>query len=515
MRKWMRRLGVAVVVGICPGVMWLTIGVWWTLPAPTAKARPPRLLITGAEVVDVRSGRLLEADILIEGDRIVTVADGLNPPDATVVDGAGKFAIPGLFDMHVHSIKLSPVLMHPLFVAAGVTAVRDMGGCLGRDDPWLACAADKRAWHQEVAAGNRVGPRYDHITTLPINGGREIPGGFDPRLGVPGPEDASVRAAHDASLNVDFLKPYTMLDRDAYDALAKSAAEQGLYLAGHLPLSVSAMEAVAAGQRSIEHAFLFIWECYPSMASLRGAATAATAYTDELRRRMIEEHDPERCSRLHAAMGAAGIAFVPTHGTRKLDAFSADDDFRRDPRLRYVPTLLSYLWLQDADSMARRAGPGGLESYRAFYEFGIEQTGVAHRAGVTVLAGTDAPDSFVFPGSGLHDELERLVRAGLSPLDALRAATLEPARFLGLDGQAGVIEAGARADIVLVGANPLLDVRAARQVESVILAGAHYDRTDLDALEAAVETAAQSWTMWPKFLWQMLRSPIMRTQFAD
>jgi hypothetical protein len=214
-------------------------------------------------------------------------------------------------------------------------------------------------------------------------------------------------------------------------------------------------------------------------------------------------------------MAAAGTAFVPTHTTRKLDALAIDASFRADPRLATIPSPLRQLWLGDADSMARRAGAGGQESYRAFYEFGLEQTGVAHRAGVTVLAGSDAPDSFVFPGTGLHDELDHLVMAGLSPLDALRAATVEAADFLGLVGQAGVIAPGARADLVLLRQNPLLDIRAVRDIDAVVLAGGVYRSPELAAMVADVESAAGSWSIWPRFAWSVLRSPIMLRQFAD
>jgi hypothetical protein len=180
-----------------------------------------------------------------------------------------------------------------------------------------------------------------------------------------------------------------------------------------------------------------------------------------------------------------------------------------------IPGPLRRLWLSDAEGMARRAGEGGQQSYMDFYRFGIQQTGIAQRAGVTVLAGSDAPDSFAFPGSALHDELDHLVKAGLSPLEALRSATLEPARFLDLEGQAGVIRPGARADIVLLRKNPLDDIGAVRDIETVILAGAVYDREDLENLLAGVESAAGSWTMWPRFTWQILNSPIMRKQFGD
>ena len=157
----------------------------------------------------------------------------------------------------------------------------------------------------------------------------------------------------------------------------------------------------------------------------------------------------------------------------------------------------------------------GRETYRAFYEFGLQQSGAAHRAGVMVLAGTDAPDSFAFPGSGLHDELEHLVLGGLSPLDALRSATLHPARFLGLEGRAGTIRAGARADVVLLDANPLERIASVRTVSAVVLAGTPYERAALERMLADAQLAAGSWSIWPKFAWRLARSPILRAQFAD
>jgi len=491
-------------------------GIFWPLEIPVPNMRPGQLVLKNVTLVDVEMGVLRERqDILIKDGRIISVGTEVSDEEGLVLDANGKFAIPGMFDMHAHSFKMSPVLTHPLFIAAGVTAVRDMGGCLGVDDPWVACAEDKRTWDKAVQDGRLIGPRFDQITSLAIDGGLAIPGSIDRRLGAPTAEGARLRVALDKARGIDFLKTYTMLPRDSFFALADEAANNDMYLAGHLPLAVSAQEAIAAGQRSFEHAFLFIWECYPEMAEIRALGDPRAAYTNETRARTIEGHDAALCSDLHEKMIAANTAYVPTHTTRKLDAYARDTQFKNDVRLKYIPSPLRKLWLSDAENMAARAGAGGEESYKAFYEFGIRQTGIAHRAGVTILAGTDAPDSFVFAGSSIRDELAHFTQAGLSPLDALRTATLDSARFLGLEGKAGVLKAGARADIVLLNKNPLDDIQAVGAIDTVILAGTVYDRGDLDTMLAGVEEAANSWAIWPKFAWQLLRSPIMQVQFAD
>lgn len=491
-------------------------GVLWPLHVPKPNERPDRLLINDVTLVDLESGQIKQKqDILIERGEIISVAANLDTDGAQVLEASGRFAIPGLFDMHAHSIKMSPSITHPMFVAAGVTAIRDMGGCIGIEDAWVACLEDKRAWDQGVREGSMIGPRYDQVTSLAINGGSEIPDSLDRNLGAATAAGARARVEYDSVRGVDFLKTYSMLPAEGYFALAESAQERGMYLAGHLPLAVSGLEAAAAGQRSIEHAFLFIWDCYPGMAELRSETDLRRIFTNELRLKMIKEHDGQLCSELHRQMISTGMAFVPTHTTRKLDAFAIDENFRNDLRLRYVPAPLRTLWLQDANNMAAKAGEGGQKSYQAFYQFGIEQTGIAHRAGVIVMAGSDAPDSFAFPGFGIHDELDHLIMAGFTPLDALRSATVEPTRFLGLEETAGVIRIGARADIVLLNQNPLADIRAVRDIDAVVLAGTVYDRTDLDELLDGVERSSAHWSMWPKFIWQLLRSPIMRKQFAD
>ncbi|WP_262694614.1 amidohydrolase family protein [Kordiimonas aquimaris] len=497
-------------------IVWFATAVLWPVDAPVPNVRAAQMLITNVNVVDVETGNVInDQQILIKDGDIVFVGDRAAVSDIPTFDGRGRYAVPGLFDMHAHSIKMSPMLTHPLFIASGVTAIRDINGCMGIDDPWVACADEKRAWNAAVKNAEIVGPRYDQVTSLAINGGSEIPDDLDPSLGGATPEGAVARVAYDKARGIDYLKSYTQLPRDSYFALTKAAHENDMYVAGHLPIAVSGFEAVEAGQRSFEHALLFVFECYPDMSDLRGLDDFFAHYTYETRLKMIAEHDKEKCADLMKVMADAGTAYVPTHTTRKLDAFALDPAYRNDPRLKYIPAPLRMLWLNDADNMARKAGNGGQESYMAIYRFGLEQTGIAHRAGVTVLAGTDAPDSFAFPGLGLADELEHLVEAGLSPFDALQSATIKPAAFLGLHGRAGVIKSGARADIVLLDANPLEDIKAVRSIDTVILAGHVYDREDLDGLLNGVEQVASAWYMWPKFIWQALNSPIMRKQFAD
>ena len=491
-------------------------GVLWPLQSMPVPETPNRILIKNTTVIDVETGTLLPGhDILISGRKIAHIGPNLKGIDTAEIDGSGTYATPGLFDMHTHSIKMSPALMHPLYIASGVTSVRDMGGCMGLEDSWVACRDDKRLWDAGAKSGTLVSPHYDRITGLAINGGGEIPDGLDIALGAGTPDGAKARVRYDKARGMDFLKTYTEIPRDAYFALAEEASRQGIPLAGHLPVSVSALEAIAAGQRSFEHAFLFITECYPGMANWRASGNALAIFDPENRLPMIRRHDTALCDTLFTAMRDKGVAFVPTHTTRKLDAYATDPVFLSDSRLKYIPAPLKMMWLDDADRMAKRAGNDGQDSFKQFYTFGIELTGRAHRAGVPVFVGTDAPDSFAFPGLGIQDEMQHLLRAGLTPLEVIQAATIKPATFMGLENRAGVLQEGTRADILLLDQNPLEDLTAFTQPHAVVLAGTLYDRAALKDLRQKTAQNAGHWSMWPKFIWQLLTSPIMQKQFAD
>ncbi len=397
-----------------------------------------------------------------------------------------------------------PYLHLPLVLAHGVTAVRDMSDCRNPSDPFLACLEDKRSWNEAAGRGELVGPRILGVASFAVHGpsmrNEEFPGFFAP--GTEGEARELVRYARERGF--DFLKVYDSIPRDVFLVLLEEAKARSLEVVGHRPLAVSAVEASEAGLRSFEHARLFLEECYPGAAKLR---LEGRRYQTADRRAMVDEHDPSQCGEIFASLRENGSWFVPTHVTRKMDAFADDAAYRDDPRLRYIHPLQRMAWSKDADGMvASDPSPEGRKAFRDFYEKGLELTGAAYRAGVPLLAGTDANDTYVFPGSGLHDELEELVKAGLTPAEALVAATLSPARYFGLEGEYGSIAEGKAADLVLLRENPLADIRNSRSIEAVVLGGRLYRRPDLDALLDGVERSVGSLTIGAKLLWGYLRS---------
>ncbi len=222
------------------------------------------------------------------------------------------------------------------------------------------------------------------------------------------------------------------------------------------------------------------------------------------------------CRQKMQDMAQARIWWSPTLLTLQLGAKAADPAFRQDPRLAQVPWLLRKLWQADADSMQRHGlDQQGRPVHAELLKLAQQQLKQAVALGVPILAGTDTPDSFVFAGSGLIDELELYTQAGLTPLQALQSATLWPAQYAGAEASAGSVEVGKEANLLLLAANPLQQIQTLRQVEGLVLAGHWYDKTRLKALQAFSLEQAGSLTINLQLAWSALRSSQFRQQFAD
>jgi hypothetical protein len=215
-------------------------------------------------------------------------------------------------------------------------------------------------------------------------------------------------------------------------------------------------------------------------------------------------------------MALSNTWWSPTLLTLQLGAKAGDPRFRQDERLKFVPYLLQLLWLGDADSMLEAAyDTNGLNVHAELLQLAQRQLKQAQQAGVKILAGTDTPDSFVFAGSGLHDELALYQQAGLTPLEVIQTATLNPAVFTGMAAETGSVAVGKTADLLLLNQNPLQRLATMRQPEAVVLAGFWYPKASLQQLEAFAEDQANSIQLNLRLLWNALMSAPVRQQFAD
>jgi hypothetical protein len=426
---------------------------------------PEPVAIRHVSVVDVVNGRIQNNVTVLLKDGTITAIGKLVPLEkAKIVDGTGKFLIPGLWDMHVHCCN-APDHFFPLFLANGVTGIRDMAGPL---DELKTCRTN-------VENGILPGPRM--VFSGPIVDG---PKPFWPgSIAVGTPEEGRKAVATVQQGGADFVKVYSLLPRDAYFAIADEAKKRHMVFAGHVPNAITAVEASNAGQKSFEHLLSVPLACSRREGELR-------ADKDQTRvsriREVVESYDSAKAKALFALFRKNGTWQCPT--LTVLDALAHLDDppFRNDPRLRYMPDDTVSAWNPTNVFGPKTFTHDDWEIVRLGFAKQQELVGLMARSGVGILAGTDTPNPGAFPGFGIHDELARLVKCGLTPLQALQTATLNPARYFGWEKKMGSVEAGKAADLVLLNANPLKDIRNTAKIEAVFVRGRYLDRAALDQM---------------------------------
>jgi imidazolonepropionase-like amidohydrolase len=453
--------------------------------AAQSKPAPASIVITHVTVIDPGTSSVQpDTTVVITGDRITAVsaaAAQVTPPKgARVIDGTGRYLIPGLWDMHVHSafgdwFPGGRDIILPLFVANGVTGVRDMGG----DIPALF------AWRKQIAAGEIVGPRM--IVSGPMLDA-SLPDGklrFPSSVAVTTPESAVAAVDSLKAQGVDFIKIQSVISHDAYLAAAAEAHKQGLPIVGHVPDKVRITEAIAAGQKSIEHL----------MGSFEGCSSEEDKFVNGQGnlKLLLTTTDQKKCDALIAQLAQTQTWQVPTLAWQRGGTFLDQRDLQHDPLDKYVPAYWrDVTWRRFTDEMMPDLLHDPLALRREYFARNLQMVGAQHRAGVPFLAGTDtAPGVYIMPGFSLHDELANFVEAGFSTMESLQTATSNAAKFLGTESTRGSIGPGKVADLVLLRANPLDDIHNTQKIDAVIANGRLFDRAALDAILARVEASAK------------------------
>jgi imidazolonepropionase-like amidohydrolase len=444
------------------------------------------LVLSGVTVIDATGAAprpnmavVIDKGRIAEVGKVGTV---VAPERARVLDGSGKFLIPGLWDMHVHWYDEESL---PLFTVNGVTGVRVMFGFPLHLD-----------WQRKLVEGKLVGPRL--VIAGPVVDG------------APPVWPDSIRASNELEgrqavqsirkAGYDFVKVYHLLPRAAYFGIADEAKRQGLPFGGHVPISVTAGEASDAGQKTIEH--------------LQGVALACSSREAELRRELkalvergnvpdlalslrfevaaTDSYDEEKAAPLFARFVKNGTWHVPTLAVRQSHAGLQETDSTRQDRMRYLPASLRARWESRRRATFKKLGPEAFTNFKRSVRADLEMVNAMHRAGVGVLAGTDTGALDCFPGFSLHDELALLVQAGLTPMEALQSATRDPASCLGRSNDLGTIEQRKLADLVLLDANPLDDIRNTTRIAAVIANGRLLTRTALDQKLKEIEAGSSA-----------------------
>ena len=459
------------------------------LPQPAIMAAPARnssLVISGVNVIDARgNGSVAYLQmVVIVGDRISYVgAQGSKrtPPGARVIEAQGKFLIPGLWDSHIHTLRLSPQLHFPLLIANGVTSVRDMGDACS----WSSardCRPETPRWRAQIQSGAMIGPRIIESVSYHLE---ELP-----------EQEAELRnwIAVLKARGEKFLKIQLddLASTQDFEKVMRIASANDFKAAGHIPFAVNLADTIYP-LVSIEHDASLLPQCSDFAAEFNGKNSAKLA--------LLNDWNSAKCTRVLGQLAARSVAYVPTHiassgqdaafaaqatGTNPVEQAARQTD--PAPTQRYVIAPQRWIaWLFRAAGQEDAQTQGVLNR---LHQAALELTSQARAAGVPVLAGTDALDAGVIHGFSLHQELQYLVAAGLTPAQALFAATAEPARVFGMAGSLGVIEAGKVADLVLLEANPLIDIRNTQRIRLVVSDGRVY--ADIERAKALEFVAQQS-----------------------
>jgi imidazolonepropionase-like amidohydrolase len=442
--------------------------------------------ITHVTVIDTEAGKeMQDRTVIILGGRISEVKDsnGIKPPAGTkVVDGHGKYLIPGLWDMHVHSVYAERMdSMFPLFVANGVLGIRDMGT--------TTPLAEIEHLRQQTANGSRLGPRI--VAAGPILDGRPQP--TRPHfLAITTPEEGRETVRRLKNGGADFIKVYSNLSRDTFLAIADEAHKQNIPFSGHVPFSVTALDASDAGQKSMEHLWGIYLSCSSRESELRSEMLKGGVNLSGSERIRLEldeaaaSYDEHKAADVFAHLAKNGTWLVPTFTAVLQDSEIFDVHVTTDPRLKYIPPAVQKRWTE--------AALAGAAIKSKSFERKVQVVGAVHRAGVPLLAGTDAGwvQPYVYAGFSLHGELALLVRAGLTPMESLQTATINPARFLGMEKDLGTIEKGKIASLVLLDADPFADIHNTTKISAVFQAGREFDRPELDQMLKSAEAAGKS-----------------------
>jgi imidazolonepropionase-like amidohydrolase len=456
------------------------------------------IAITHVTVIDPANS-IIHPDftVIVTQSRIYAVGPSVStaiPPDTKIVDAAGKFMIPGLVDMHLHLLGAgepfgSRKFILPLLIANGITTVRDMGGDVQQ----------LKQLCKEIDAGKRIGPQI--FFTGPYLDGD--PPSFQPSIVVRYEAEANDVVKQLKSEGVDFIKVQSRLQPEGYFAIARASHANGMRYVGHVPDSVSASAASDAGQASIEHLTGVLLGCSSEEDQLRkrqfavfeGSNSAIQSRQRALdwQRDLLESYSPEKARQLFQKFAANHTAQTPTLPLLVHLAFlTPATDLVNDPRMKYIPSNVHKIW-----EASRRANllDQSEEQFKLRKELTLRSLALLknmHDAGVTIMAGTDTTAPNVFPGFSLHEDLFYQVQAGLTPLQALQSATCVPATFLGRESQQGSIAIAQRADLLLLEANPIEDIRNTQKIWALVLDGKFLDRDKLNELLEGAERFASA-----------------------
>lgn len=453
----------------------------------TIHAQP--IAFTNVTIIDVREGVAHPGmTVVATGDRITDIGsvDKIEVSDgATIIDGTGKYLIPSLWDMHAHIVSDNWVL--PLLRVNGITGLRTMHGGERIHD-----IKEKRK------DGNYLGFEFSYSSPI-VDG---PPGLWSGSLIAATPEEGRAAVRKLYATGYDFIKVYSNLSRQTYFAIAEESRKLDYPFAGHVPWSVTTVEAIEAGQKGIEHMVglnLLVRKPDELQRMIRNRDTTLIDSHDQVDLfkwfdYVLQHHDATRLSLLMELASGSDTWFCPTLVNLRASAYSNDPGFTNDDRLKYIPDEELSIWQAPLESgkfpkESINQNERQYELSRKYYHKVSSLLKPMLDAGAKFLAGTDISNPYLFPGFSVHDELELFVEAGFTPLEALQTATVNPAIYLNRSTDLGTVEEGKLANLVLLDKNPLDDIRNTTTINAVMMRGKITDKEEIEWILNAIVTA--------------------------
>lgn len=437
------------------------------------------IVISGGTLVDIRTGRQIkDSTILIEGSRIKQVGrvgEAAIPSGVQVIDARGKWIIPGLMDMHAHvaGIRNLPLT---LYLAQGVTTIRDPGGNLTL----------LRLARQEIDSGKTLGPRLFFAGQI-LDGNPPL--WPDASFIADTPERAESAVNFLIDQGVDFIKVYNSISEPVLATIVRTAHRRGIPVTGHVPRSLTMTRAIELEMDGLEHIRITGRELLPLEEANKIDFLPYARREALLWQRF--DLDSDKMKKLIAFLAESRVPLDPTLVVDELNALSLYEEQAKDPNNRFLPREALIVEAETAPDVFR-IPPELKDVAAAGFRKRLQFIGMCSRAGVQLIAGTDGVGpGKLLPGFGLQHELELLVQAGLTPVQAIQAATINAARALRKENELGSIEAGKLADIVILNADPFADIRNASSINAVVVSGRLLDRRALDELLVQAEAAAK------------------------
>jgi len=510
----------------------LTVGLLFvsctTIERPLTSKQTPYYQIINVNVIDVINETIkYNHDVVVENGIIVSIEPNAQPKATnlikgesrdnltgnipTVIEGEGRFLIPGLWDNHSTLLKISPEVDFPLYIANGVTSIRSNLSCPNEDKMSLyACMKDKADWNKAIKLNNMLGPTIQGWGTFPITGTSkkhpDSPSFHSATTVIDAHKVVKHYAAYQEEQRPFFLKTYNWIKPEQFSELSFYAKQYGFELSGHMQRSIPLIDVIDSGQRSIAHARLFMFDCSTLSAELRAGKYKKTPLP-ELYRILINTFDEKDCDIKYKYLAKRDVFLNPTLMTRRNDYYVVANKLNEIQGLDYAHYLFMMEFEEDSEKLSKHLSIEDVNVFKDFYLLSARSIAQAQKAGVKILAGTDSWNEYVIPGFSLHEELLALHEAGVDNYGILQAATINGAKYFRIEDEVGSVDVGKQANMVLLDANPIKDIKNTQAIYTVFKGQQIYKAPKLKQLKGDVKKLSNSHLLTAKILLMLLQNP--------